>query len=79
MEDAFASHLTPLDGTTLEKQTMPCAWGVGLKKDSTGEPAAMRVLNMLRTPVVLESILDSAMKEVGPVKSLGVGGGRLDR
>ena len=48
-----------------------------MRKDSTGEPAAM--LNLLRTPVVLESILDSAMKEVGPVKSLGVGGGRLDR
>jgi len=67
----------------LEKQTMPrrvlCVWGVELKMmgDSTGEPAAM--LNVLRTPVVLESTLDSAMKEVGPVKSLGVGGGRLDR
>jgi len=75
MEDAFASDLTPLDGTMLEKQTMPrrvlCAWGVGLKmKESTGEPAVMRVLNVLRTPVVLESTLDSAMKESSPVKSL---------
>jgi len=76
MEDAFASDLTPLDGTMLEKQTMPrrvvCAWGVGLKmkKESTGEPAVMRVLNVLRTPVVLESTLDSAMKEASPVKSL---------
>jgi len=76
MEGAFPSDLTPLDGMMLEKQAMPrrvlCAWGVGLKirKDSTGEPAAVRVLNVLRTPVVLESTLDSAMKEAGSVMSL---------
>jgi len=76
MEDAFASDSRPLDATVVEEQTMPlrvvCAWGVGLKmrKESTGELAAMNVLNVLPTPVVLKSTLNSAMKEVGPVKSL---------
>jgi len=72
MEDAFAPD-SGLPGMVLEKQTMPrrvvCAWGIGLqmKRDS----AAMRVLNVLRTPVVLEPTLDVAM-EAGPVKSLEV-------
>ena len=64
MEDAFASDSRPLDGTILEEQMMPrkvlCSWGVGLKiqKVSTGEPADVRVMNVLRTPVVLESALE---------------------
>ena len=75
MEDVFASNSRPLVETVPEKQTMPrrvvCPWGVGLKmKESTGEAPVMRVLNVLRTPVVLESTLDSAMKEASPVKSL---------
>ena len=40
------------------------------------------MLNVLRTPAVLGSTLDSAMKEVGPVKSLEAlqaGDGRPDR
>ena len=38
-----------------------------MKVDSTGELAAMRVLNVLRTPVVLDVTMDA-----GPVKSLKV-------
>jgi len=77
MEDAFAPDSGLPDRTVLEKQTMPhrvvCAWGIGhqMKVDSTSELAATRVLNVLRTPVVLEPTLDVAM-EAGPVKSLKV-------
>jgi len=73
MEDALAPDSRLPDRTLLEKQTMPhravCAWGIGLqmKVDSRSELAVTRVLNVLRTPVVLEHTLDVAM-ETGPVK-----------
>ena len=76
MEDVFASNSRPLFETVLEEHAVPrrvvCTWGVGLKmrKDSTGEAAVMCVLNVLRTPVVLEATLDFAMRQAGPAKSL---------
>jgi len=73
MEDAFASDSGPMtNGKESPPRKVAFPWGVGLKvkKESTGKPASMRVLNVLRTPVVLESALEVAMKEVGWVASL---------
>jgi len=73
MEDAFASDSGPV---VSEKESpsrrVGFPWGVGLKvkKESTRKRVSMRVLNVLRTPVVLESTLEVAMKEVGRVASL---------
>ena len=73
MEDAFVSDSGPMtNGKESPPRKVAFPWGAGLKvkKGSTGKPASVRVLNVLRTPVVLESTLEVAMKEVGRVASL---------
>ena len=73
MEDAFASDSGPImNEKESPSRRVGFPWGVGLKvkKESTGKQASMHVMNVLRTPVVLESTLEVAMKEVGRVASL---------